>query len=439
MARTITPIDACAIMTEMVAQATGNKNIAKIDASNFVSAGETVWSTGKENTMNALAIVMGRRFMAVRPRTARMNLIQSINNDLYTSRISKVSFYAKDPENAGNFNTDVYDFNLGMGSNGESDNPDPVTGNARSTPGMWVQNPSIPLEMSFAGTSCVDLSFSQYYNQMKQAMRSPEEFASFLNAEFVEWRNSISRVKEQFNRLYVLNKIAGIYDMTANMPGSVVNLTALYNAKYSTSYTSEQLRTTYFDSFIKFFVETFKLTSELMTYDTEKYHLTPTKLKPDGVTPYSLLRHTPYSKQRVFLYEPLFVSARANVMPDIFNPSYLNMETQYEGVMYWQDFNNPSQIDIEPAIFDKSTGAQIKGNRVQIPYVVGMIFDEDGLMTSYQYDGMFSTPLHPKKLYTNHFMHISRNGINDPTENAVIFIMMDPPTNNSVGSTRSKK
>ena len=67
MARTLTPLDGYQLMTELVRQATGQAANAAIDASNFVSAGQTILSTGRENVMNALSLVLGRTFAAVRP------------------------------------------------------------------------------------------------------------------------------------------------------------------------------------------------------------------------------------------------------------------------------------------------------------------------------------------------------------------------------------
>lgn len=55
--------------------------------------------------------------------------------------------------------------------------------------------------------------------------------------------------KEAFNRMCVLNEIGMIYDMAEDRPLSCVNLTKEYNAKYGTSYTSAELRTTYSESF----------------------------------------------------------------------------------------------------------------------------------------------------------------------------------------------
>lgn len=434
MARTFTPVDAAALMTELVKEATNQSNISDVDLSSFVSAGETVLATGTENTLNALAIVLGRRFMAVRPRQARMKIVQALADGLYDQRIAKVSFYARNPQAAGDWNTDLYT-NLANGYDNGSN-----SGN--SVGSMWEQNQPIPVEMNFGGMSVWDDSTTVYENQLKIAMRSPEEFASFMNACMLEKKNDISRQKEAFNRMNIINKIAGTYALSSDMPGSVINLTAAFNAKYSTSYTSAQLRTTYLKEFLAFFVETFKLTSEWLTYDSTDYHLTPTKLDASG-NQLALLRHSPYSKQRIMLYEPLFTSAKANVFPEIFNPEYLNIDKQYEGVMYWQSKRAPEAIHAYPAVYDKTTGTQIKGSLVEIPYVVGMIFDEDALMTSFKFESAETTPLEARKRYRNIWYHFAKNAINDFTENTVIFVMMDPPTNNNEAngnrSTKSAK
>ena len=99
--------------------------------------------------------------------------------------------------------------------------------------------------------------------------------------------------------------------------------------------------------------------------------------------------------------------------------------------MYWQSNRAPEAIHAYPAVYDKTTGTQIKGSLVEIPYVVGMIFDEDALMTSFKFESAETTPLEARKRYRNIWYHFAKNAINDFTENTVIFIMMDPPTNNN--------
>lgn len=429
MARTFTPVDAAALMTELVKEATHESNIDDVDLSSFVSAGETVMATGTENTLNALAIVLGRRFMAVRPRQARMKIVQTLANSLYEQRLSKVSFFARNPQAAGDWNTNLYT-NLANGYDNGSNS-------GASVGSMWEQNQPVPLEMNFGGMSVWDDSTTVYENQLAQAMRSPEEMARFMNACMLEKKNDISRQKEAWNRAAILSKIAGVYDLSSAMPGSVINLTAAFNSKYGTSYTSDQLRTTYLKEFLAFFVVEFNLAKDWLTYDSVDYHLTPTKLDGAG-NQMALLRHTPYSKQRVMLYEPLFKDAKANVFSEIFNPEYINLESQYEGVLYWQAKSNPTKIDIYPAVYDKTTGTQKKGNHIQLDYVVGMIFDEDALMTSFKFEDALSTPVEARKRYHNIWYHFAKNIINDYTENTIIFIMADPAVNPSTNSTRKK-
>ena len=52
MAKTITPLDGYAILTQVARQATGQDSFAAVNASTFVSAGETVLATGTENVLN---------------------------------------------------------------------------------------------------------------------------------------------------------------------------------------------------------------------------------------------------------------------------------------------------------------------------------------------------------------------------------------------------
>ena len=72
MARTYTPKDAYSLMNALVKQATGQQSVTATDTSSFVSAGELVMATGTENVLNALSILIGRTFMAVRPYGAKL-------------------------------------------------------------------------------------------------------------------------------------------------------------------------------------------------------------------------------------------------------------------------------------------------------------------------------------------------------------------------------
>jgi hypothetical protein len=151
--------------------------------------------------------------------------------------------------------------------------------------------------------------------------------------------------------------------------------------------------------------------------------------KTVGDETYNLLRHTPKSRQRVILYEPMFIDAKANVLPEIFNPEMLDLNTQYEGLLWWQNENDPEGINVVPSIPDfGNTGAQITGDAVELSHVVGLIYDEDALLSDFQIDDVDTSPLESRKKYRNTWYTMARNGINDFTEKACLFIMEDEVT-----------
>lgn len=432
MARTLTPRDCHVLMNLLVKEATGqDAQIQVVDSSTFVSAGEQVLATGTENVLNSLSLVLGRTFMAVRPYKAKLAIINALNTDMYSSRMRKISFYSREAQASGDFNTQLFT-NLAKDFDNGENGVDAVSGDPVSTKSMWVQNPAVPLEMNFGGQSVWEDSTTIYEYQLKTAFRSEDEFAQFVAGIMTEKGNDIESQKEAFNRMTILNHIAGVYDLDAAAAnGRVVNLTAAFNSRFGTAYTSAQLRSTYLKEFLAFFVATFKEQSRFMTYRSAKYHWSPAKTV--GGQSYTLLRHTPYDRQRVMLYQPLFTEAEAMVLPEIFRPNYLDLETQYEGVDYWQNFNAGAAIDVIPAIPNTAGTAQTVGAEVELDYVVGMIFDADALMIDYQLEAASTTPLEARKHYRNMWWSFSKNAISDFTENCVIFIMADPASEDEGG------
>lgn len=415
-ARTLTARDCHALMNLLVKEATGqDATIQVVDSSTFVSAGEQVLATGTENVLNALSLVLGRTFMAVRPYNAKLSLINAVNTGEYTHRMRKISFYARESQASGDWNTQSYT-NLADGfTNGQN----VADGDAQSTKSMWEQNQPVPLELNFAGQSVWQDSTTIYEYQLQQAFRSEGEFADFVGGIMTERGNDIESQKEAFNRMTLLNFMAGVYDL--NQSGSVVNLTAAFNTEFGTSYTSAQLRSTYLKEFCMFLAAKIKIDSDMLTNRSKKCHWVPSK---EG---YTLLRHTPKDRQRLMLYNPLMIKTQSYVFPELFNEQYLNMEN-YEGVMYWQNENDPSAIKVTPAIPNLVTPAagQTAGDTVTLNYVVGMLYDVDALMIDYQLERSATTPLEARKGYRNMWWTFSKNAINDFTENAIIYIMDDP-------------
>lgn len=424
MARSFTPRDIHALMNQLVQEATGEASISVVDSSTFVSAGETVLATGTENVLNALSVVIGRTLVAVRPYEAKLLIINALNSEMYSNRMRKISFYARPAQASGDFNTQLYTNLEGGFDNGSNPDANDVP---QSTASMWEQNKPEVLEMNFAGQSVWEESTTVYENQLKIAFTDEESFGRFVAGIMTEKANDIESQKEAFNRLTLLNYMAGLYDVDAAIGGNLmaINLTSEFNAKMGTSYTTAVLIQQHLKEFLEFFVAYFKVTSDYMTNRSVRHHWAPTKTDAHGNT-LSILRHTPKSKQKFIYYSPFFTDAEAMVMPEIFNDKYLPLPNG-EGVTYWQSIETPSEINVTPAIPDTTNvnGTQVAGSNVNLKLVLGVLFDEDALMVDYQLDRANSTPLEARKNYRNLWWSFSRNAINDFTEQGILFYLAD--------------
>lgn len=420
MARTLTPRDAHALVNLISAELTGqDANLTKVTTDNFVSVGEAIMSYSDENVYNAISMVMLRTLIAARPTSEDLVIMNAHDTGMYSSRLRKISFLSKYALPSGSFNTQLYT-NLAAGfTNGQNKDSN---GDAQSTKSQWEQCPVVPIELNFGGSSVWDHGITWYKDQAKNAFRSEEEFNRFWAGALVENANDIRREKSSYRRAILLNFIAGMYDLQASGT-KVINLTAAFNEKYDTNYTTAQLRTTYEKEFLQFFVSTFKKVSKQMEKESINFHVDMPKTVND--VEYHLLRHTPKNRQRTILYEPMFIDAKANVLPEIFNTEYLDINTQYEGILWWQNENDPEGIYVEPSIPDFTNGKQVKGNAVKLDHVVGLIYDEDALMSNFQLDDANTTPLEARKRFRNTWYTMSRGGINDFTEKAVLFTMED--------------
>jgi hypothetical protein len=421
MARTLTPRDAHALVNLVNAELTGqDPNLTQVTTDNFVSVGETIMSYPTENVYNAISMVLLRTLIAARPIDEDLTIMNAIDTGMYSSRLRKISYLSKGAKASGAFNTQLFT-NLADGfTNGQNKDSNGVP---QSTKSQWEQCPSVPIELNFGGSSVWDHGITWYKYQAKNAFESEAAWNRFWEGAMVENANDIKREKSAYRRAILLNFIAALYDLQASGT-KVINLTAAFNDKYGTSYTTQQLKTTYYKEFLAFFVATFKTVSKQMEKSSVNYHVNISKTI-NGET-YNLLRHTPKSRQRVILYEPMFIDAQANVLPEIFNPQYLDIDTQYEGLLWWQNENVPEAISVVPSVPNFTTGVQETGAAVALDNVVGLIYDEDALMSNFQLDDVDTTPLESRKKFRNTWYTMARGGINDFTEKATLFIMADP-------------
>ena len=424
MARRLNVTDGYAWINAMSEEMFGqNATITAVDESTFASVGESILNAGTENVINTLSLVASRNIIAIRPYKAKFALLNALDSGVFSNRIRKISYYAKNAVPTGASNTQLYGENLMMGAdNGvhfDSSTP-PVQMSVES---MWLQSAPVTWQFCFGGGVEWQYPYTLYENQLKQAFRSPSEWTDFLNGFLLSVANDIETEKEAFSRLTLLNAIAGVLDMGSDMPESGINMTTVYNAAVGGTYTTAQILQSHFDDFLGVFVSTVKTVSDMMENRSLLYHWSPAKTVK-GVS-YVLPRQTKKADQRMMMVSKFWNDAEARVLPAIFNDQYLKLEN-FEKVDYWQNINEPYKISVTPAIPDTSDPTQqTAGNAVAVDYILGVLFDRDALMVDFQLEDIASTPLEARKHYRTIWNTIRKNPIWDATENFVVFYMAD--------------
>lgn len=423
MAHVLTPKDGHVIMNLLVKELTGgDSTIQVVDSSSFVAAGDLVATYPKENVLSSLSMVLGRTITNVKPINSKFGLITLVEDSLYGQISREILVYSKPAQAAGDFNTDLYtNFAPGF-DNGKN----PTSGGvAQSVGTMWEQNPAVVSEIFVGGSVAWDVSLTVYDYQLNGAFASEEGLITLVNAILTEKYNDIIRERDAFARMTMLNHMAAVYDLDTYMPGSKVNLTAAFNAKYGTTYSTADLLGEYYPEFLAFLVARIKNDSNRMEESSVLYHWTPAKNV--GGVDYDLLRNTPKSSQKLALYGPMFVDAESEVMAGIFNDKYLKLEN-FEQVTFWQNINEPMKIDVTPAIPDAAGtngGLQTAGANVKLSHVVGMLFDETALAVRMQLESADSTIQEARKKYRNLWWHFAKNSVNNFTRPCILYYMAD--------------
>lgn len=433
MARNYNVQDAYDVVNAMLDNIQGlTQSLTVVDTASFIDAGEVIKSMPTEDTLNALSLVIGRTLVAVRPYDAKLRVFNAIDNGVYANRMRKISYYSTDPEYVGSINNQLHINHADGFDNGRNGTQTPAPGTPPEYPdgftsaaSMWTQEYKHPLEIIYGGSSAYQARLTLVEDALERAFRSEDEFLRFYNGILTDKANDIEQMKESFNYALLDNVIGATYAM--NHGRQVVNLVKEYNDAFGTSLTKADLLGQYFVEFLEFFVSQIRKTSDLLTHRTAAFHQ-PVTQTFNGVSQ-SILRHTPKDRQKMIMYNPLWIDAQARIYPEVFNEQYLKVEN-FEAVDFWQNFNDPEGVNVVPSYPDYVTtdgsGTTIdKSAAVEVPFVVGMIFDEDAIMTDFQLERTAVSPLEAAKLYRNTIWHIRRNYIFDATENIVLFIMED--------------
>lgn len=394
----MTAVDVYQLMNSIVSQATGRSDLVATDTSSFVTVGETVLRTGTENVLNAISQTLSKTIFSIRPYKAKLQILRA-NEQRWGGITRKITYLYNEAEASEDYNTDI--------------NPNQID-DGNSVDMYKIKKPQA-IQLNFYGTKKLQKHITRFRDQIAQAFSSESEFTSFIDGVMTEFFNEVEMINEAKARAVLVNYIGGLFDM-----GQVIDVVKEFNKQNGTQYTREELKSqAHLEEYMKFIASFIKIMSKKFTDNTSKYHA---NLTGKNV----ILRHTPENKQRMIMYDPLFIRSKAEVYSSIFNPEYLNIG-EFEGVNYWQSNTDGKEqrVSVTPNILNVADGSAKKGAKADISNVLGILYDEEAIGVIPQFDYSSTTPFNSAGGYYNMFMHWRFNTFTDYTENGILFIEGD--------------
>lgn len=391
--------DAYQLINAISAQSIGASGLTATDTSSFIKVAEAIMQTSVESTMNALAYVLGRTIFSIRPYSSKLASLER-DPERWGMITRKITYLMMGAVPSQNWNTQLDATQLADGAS-----VDPFEINGVKT-----------IQFNIPGAESLETKYTQFMNQLRVALRSEAEFVEFFNGLGRHILNMIEKQKESKSRAVLANFIAG----KVAMDNGVRDLVYDFNVAFGTSYTREQLLTTYASDFWKFVAAEIKTDSERLTNMSVSNHCSLIGYDP-------IVRHTPVERQKLVVYGPAFNAQKAYVFSTLFNPEYLNISTTEE-LTHWQAEDYPASINVKPSIFNTTTGeANAALAAVSIPYVLGVLFDEEalGIMPKFESAGSI---YNPHGDYTNFVWHWLYKSYCDYTENGIVYVLGDLPT-----------
>lgn len=129
------------------------------------------------------------------------------------------------------------------------------------------------------------------------------------------------------------------------------------------------------------------------------------------------------------MYNPFWNDAKAMVYSEIFNEQYLQ-PAQFEAVDWWQSYTGGPAVNLkvtvpgwlESMITNGSTTTDTSYT-FNVPYVLGVLFDEDAVMVDYQLEKALVTPVEARKGYRSTWYSFQKGAIADPSERFIVLYL----------------
>lgn len=378
------------VLTSIVKQATGQIVMAPVDTSSFVSVGNTALLAGYDKLATGISQVLQRTIFSVRPYYRKFAGLEA-DARRWGAITRKLSIVDKDFENATRFEL--------------------VEG--QDPPSMFSVRKPLVLQENFYGANIFDKAVSIYRDQLDQAFTGPDQFGEFLAMVMGNVSDMREQAYENMARATIGNLIGGI--METENDNQVIHLLTEYNDQTGLTLTDETVyQPANFAPFMKWVYSRVAEISAKLTERTAIYHT--------NVTGKTVNRHTPYDRQKVYLYAPTRYQIDSRVIADTFHDSYLRF-ADTETVNFWQSIDTPDTINVKASYLQADGTIGTAAQAATIEKIFGIIMDEDAAGVQFFNEWSAPTPFDARNGFYNDWYHWTIRYWNSFTENAVVLLM----------------
>lgn len=384
----VTIFNGASILNEIVNQATGNKTIDVIATNNFTSVATVALGLGIDPLLNAISQVLSRTIFSIRPYSRKFKGLYQ-DSMKFGNHVRKLNIADSDWDN-----DDRYDLKDGQ-----------------SVDDQAVAIPKI-LQTNFYGQNIYQRQITLFRDQLNVALQNEQEFQRFVTMVMTNASDLIEQAHEATARMTLANFIGG---KVKGDTDNVIHLVTKYNTVAGTSLTTDTVKQPEnFVPFMKWVTGYIKTVSDWMSERTQKFHI--------NVTGKKISRHTPYNKQKLYLYSEELNNIDATVMSSIFNDSYLKM-ADHEKVGFWQNIDTPDSIHVKASYMDASGDVVSDTEGTVTSNIFGVLFDEEAVGITTYGEWSAPSPFNARGGYSNIFWHFNDRYYNDFTENGVVFLL----------------
>lgn len=384
----VSNFNSAVVLNNIVSQATGKTAISAVSTADFVSVANTAIGISTDQLLDAITQTLSRTIFSIRPYSRKFK-------GLYMDNLR--------------FGNHTRKLNIADSDWVKDERHDLLDGS--SVDDQIVRKPTV-LQTNFYGQNIFSRQITIFKDQLNVAFSSEDEFQRFITMVMTNASDQIEQAHESTARMTLANFIGG---KVKGDKDNVIHLVTKYNEVAGTSFTSDTVKQPEnFVPFMKWATGYIKTVSDWMTERTQKFHI--------NVTGKEISRHTPYDKQKLYLYSEELNNIDATVMSSIFNDSYLKM-ADHEKVGFWQNIDSPDGINVK-ASYLNATGSVVSDTEgTATSNIFGVLFDEEAVGITTYGEWSAPSPFNARGGYSNIFWHFNDRYYNDFTENGVVFLL----------------